>query len=482
MLSRTMLGSLALLFFVLFLLANCATPSEARIPPPLTPPIAPQGSRLGPFALEPVEPVTATGVVTANLVPSPTPAAMPTISTVLTPATIITPDVAVLLPTVTPTPPALLLLPTPTPALLPSSTVLPAALSPTVTATTVATNALTIAATATITPTSPITADTGSAPSSFVTASVPLPASYQAQGSFASQTVFSDSTISQQQGTFSIVQAAAANAYGADQQITLRTQRATGVADEINVYQIGDYIAVSYTGGEWTLVRRDQGSNVVRAIQPITDLAILFPRIIHQAEFIAHETIADASSLRYRLDDPNGQEARLIQSLLALSGEIRSLELDVWIAVPGGYVAAYNFQVELSGARVLDTGGSEVRADQAVTWTYQLTPDEEASPLLWPADAPTPDAFPVTGFAPGDFPIPPETSLVAFMGGVPDLISELAPAEVENFYRIELPALGWTVEGEGGLLLCSKEGTSFQLLITEDAAQGGTRISVLPEE
>ena len=99
------------------------------------------------------------------------------------------------------------------------------------------------------------------------------------------------------------------------------------------------------------------------------------------------EEIAGTASLRYRMNDPAGQGARLIQSLLALTGEIRSLKLEVWIAVPGGYVATYNFQVELSGARVLDADGKEVRADQAVTWTYQLSPSEESVLLAWPAGA-----------------------------------------------------------------------------------------------
>jgi hypothetical protein len=320
-----------------------------------------------------------------------------------------------------------------------------------------------------------------------------LPPSYEAQGSFASQTVYTDSTISQQQGNFTIFQAAAANAYGANQHYTLRTQRAgqsanqpagqpAGQPDEINVFQVDDYIAVSYTGGEWMLVRRDQGSNIVRAIQPITDLAILFPRIIDQAEFVGQEEIGGISSLRYRIADPNGQGARLIQPLLALTGEIRSLKLEVWIAVPGGYVVAYNFQVELAGARVLDPAGNEVRADQAVTWTYQLTPTEEATSIEWPNDAPTPDAFPVPGFAAGTFPIPPNTELMALVGGVPDLISTMTPEEIGNFYQSELSNLGWSVEGDSSLLRCTKEGATFQLLITADSASSGTRISILPGE
>jgi hypothetical protein len=332
-----------------------------------------------------------------------------------------------------------------------------------------------------VTSSAPISGSAPLLPTSLVTASVPLPPSYRAQGSFASQTVYTDGTIVQQQGNFTILQAAATNAYGANQQYTLRTQRGVGKLDEINVYQIDDYILVSYTGGEWMLVRRDQGSNIVRAIQPISDLAILFPRTLNEAEFIGQEEMGGRNTLRYRIDDPRGQGARLIQPLLALSGPIRSLKLEVWIAVPGGFVVAYNFQVELAGARVLDADGAEVRADQAVTWTYALTPIEDTALIAWPASAPTSNRFPVPGFALGEFPIPPDTELLALVGGVPDLISTLSPVEIDSFYRTELFTAGWAVTGEGGLLRCTKGENSFQLLISEDDATGGTRISILPE-
>ena len=316
----------------------------------------------------------------------------------------------------------------------------------------------------------------------YVSPSVPLPDSYQAEGTFASQTLFADGTMAQQEGNFTILQAAARNAYGVNQHYMLRTQRAVGVVDEINVYQIDDYVAVNYTDSDWMLVRRDQGSNIVRAIQPITDLAILFPRIIDQAELVGPEEIGGVSTLRYRVNDPAGQAARLIQPLLALTGEIRSLTLDVWIAVPGGYVASYNFQVELAGARVLDTELNEVQADQAVTWTYELAPIEAQPSLVWPLDAPRPDAFPIPGFAAGAFPLPPNTELIALVSGMPDLYTTSTMQEVDSFYRTELVGLGWTVEGEGGLLRCSKEGTNFQLLITADTTSEGTRISILPAE
>lgn len=488
MLSRIIVSSLALLSLLFLLLAGCGPSPQTRSNVPLTPPpITPQAVRVGPLsslvAISTSAAVTVTPAstntlaiatstsVTATILVSATPVV--SASTSLTNALVITPTPAVfILPTVTPTPPpALVLLPTATATTI--ATTLPAS-----TPSLALTNTLVVSETTPATTTVPFV----ELPPPFITISVPLPASYQAGGSFASQTVFTDSTIAQQQGSFTILQAEADNAYGSNQHYTLRTQRAVGETDEINVYQIDQYVAVNYTGGDWMLVRRDQGSNIVRAIQPITDLAILFPRIIDQAALVGQEEIGGISTLHYRADDPSGQAARLVQPLLALTGEIRSLNLEVWLAVPGGYVAAYDFQVELAGARVLDANLNEALADQAVTWTYQLTPTDDAPLIEWPADAPTPDSFPVPGFAPGKFPLPPETSLLSLVGGVPDLVSTLQPQEVDSFYRSELYLLGWSVEGEGGLLRCSNEGTSFQLLITADTASNGSRISILPDE
>ncbi len=479
------------------------TPRQlAQVRMPLTPPpIAPQPGRVGPVFLQPTPTLTATAAITSPGEVVAPPTALTATST-LTTATALPREVVVvtatamfMLPTVTPTPDVLNLLPTPTPTPLnaPDSPGTPAAeitatgnVTPTVPVTDAPTLVAGTAATGVVTPTAAITAVNAAEtlvaqPASPGTTSLLLPPSYVAQGSFASQTVHRDGSIAQQQGSFTIAQNAALNAYAANQHYTLRTLRAGTLADEINVYLVDDYIAVNYTGGDWTLARRDQGSNIVRAIQPFTDLAVTFPRIISQAEFVGQEAVAGDPALRYRIADPRADGARTIQRLFALTGEIRSLKLEVWVSVASGYVVAYEFQVELTGARVLNSAGAEERADQAVTWTYQLAPVAAPEPIRWPADAPTPTSFPVAGFAAGDFPVPPNTELLTLVAGIPDLVSTQSLVAVDSFYRTELAARGWTVTGEGGVLRCSKEGITLQLLIIEDAATGGTRISVLPE-
>jgi hypothetical protein len=86
------------------------------------------------------------------------------------------------------------------------------------------------------------------------------------------------------------------------------------------------------------------------------------------------------------------------------------------------------------------------------------------------------------GFAPGDFPIPPETDIASRYVGLPELVSMRPIEEVSRFYEEALAVRGWTVDGAVGLYRCSKDGVVFQLLITEDEATGGSRITLLPAE
>lgn len=313
---------------------------------------------------------------------------------------------------------------------------------------------------------------------------------FEAEGSFFSQTTFADGTLTQQQGSFTVARVLVDHAFGNDQQITLSTRRDDGQAETIAVYQVGDYIAVNYGAGDWVVLSREQGSGIVKAIQPITDLATVFPTIVEQATLTGAETVAGVPTLRYQIDDAARFGPSLIQPLLSTSGVIRSLRLDAWLDAQTGVVVRYSFQMEIAGARVFDAGFNEVLADQAVTWTYQVrTPGSgqvATGPILWPADAPAPDRPPVAGFAPGAFPVPPGSRLLSIISGTPEWRAPAPVAEVTDFYRRVLTAQGWRVEGDTGYLQATKDAAAIYILLVEGspgtASDGGsaeTRVSVL---
>ncbi len=411
-------------------IAGCAallqTPIATPTRPPLSaPPLTPRAVVTLAPALTPTVPLTPTAV----LLPTATPTAVPPTATPAPTAAV------VLLPTVTPTPEP-----------LPTVTVAPATAMP----------------------------DAGAA----------WPATYRVQGTFVSQTRFPDATVSSQQGSFTILHQSAANAYGANQAYSLSTLRAGGLIDTSAVFLVDDYIAVTYSQGNWVVVRRDQGSSLVAAIQPITDLAAALLTVADRAAIVDEEPRDGLPTRHIRLTAADELGSELVRPILGLAGDIRDLTLDAWIVAATAesrpYVAAYDFRVEIAGARVFDDQGQETLADQTVSWSYQLLDINTPLTITWPAAAPAPGVVDVPGFARGAFPLPPQTELISVIDGVPALLSLQKEDDLAAFYRTKLTALGWQVEGDTGLLRCSKGETVFQLLISADPAAGGTRVSILP--
>lgn len=408
-----------LLLCTLTLLAGCATPPA---PATATPVVTLSG------AIRPPSPP----IVREQEAATPT---VPITSTETTGATPVGAEPLLPTPTATTDLPGVVLLPTPTP----SAEVLPAA-------------------------------DTGS-----------LPANFQAQGAFTSTTTFADGTTQEQQGEFSITHVQAANVYGANVAYQLTTTNDSGATGTVTVYQIDDHIAVHFEDDEWIVLARDAESGLVEAIQPITDLARSFALVRAQAQDMGIEEVNGVAARHVRLDSPAQMPRLFAGSLFQFSGQITSLLFDVWITEPEETVLRYIFDVELSGASVLNRALQPEDADQHVIWTFELLETDGDLTLTWPEDAPAPGVLEVPGFAPGEFPIPPDAELVSTYVGLPELISDRSVDELSRFYQEELSALGWTLEGGFGLFLCSKDGDSFQLLIVGEE-DGGSRVSILPAE
>lgn len=308
-----------------------------------------------------------------------------------------------------------------------------------------------------------------------------LPANYRATGAFASTTTFADGTTQQQEGSFTITHVQAANPYSADEAYTLTTVEDGGAADTMAVFQIGEHTAVRFAD-DWMVMARGVDSGLVKAVQPITDLARSFAQMRDQAQDLGVEEINGVAARHYRVDDPTAMTALLAQAIFQPSGTVVALQFDGWITEPEGTVQRYTFQMEVTGSQVLNADLEMVTADQQVLWSFEIVETGSAISVAWPEDAPAPGVVEVPGFATGEFPIPPDTQVVSAYVGLPELVSAGSVDAVSAFYHDQLMVLGWSVEGEAGLLVCSKDGVTFQLLITADAATGGSKITVLPAQ
>lgn len=307
-----------------------------------------------------------------------------------------------------------------------------------------------------------------------------LPANFRAAGTFASTTTFAGGTTQRQEGSFTITQVQAANAYGLDEAYELTTAGDGAAAESVAVFQIGDHVAMRYAD-DWMVMDRAGGSQLVKAVQPVVELARRIPQVHGQAQDLGLETVDGVTARHYRLDDP-ATAARLLAPVFQPSGRVAALQLDGWIDEATGAPVRYTFAMEVAGAQVLDANLNTVSASQQVTWSFEITETGAGITLAWPADAPAPNVPEVPGFAPGEFPIPPNTEVTSIYMGLPELVSATSVDEVSAFYHDQLMVLGWSVEGGSGLLRCAKDGVTFQLLITADEATGGSKITILPAE
>ncbi len=173
----------------------------------------------------------------------------------------------------------------------------------------------------------------------------------------------------------------------------------------------------------------------------------------------------------------NPQGLRLTEQGVTVNGikadryavEAPDLKGEAWVAQEGDFVVKYTG--EFSGKTPLFDG-----ADGKAAWEYQLEPDAvskielpEACIAQKPAD---------------DIPVPASAADKAQFGNVTTFKVAEAPQKVADFYKAEMPKLGWTESDESGgsgdlfalefkkdartvSIIISKEGEGSGVLITE---------------
>jgi hypothetical protein len=170
----------------------------------------------------------------------------------------------------------------------------------------------------------------------------------------------------------------------------------------------------------------------------------------------------------------NPRSPRLIEQGVTVNGiktdryavESPDLKGEVWVAQAGDFIVKYTG--ELTGKTPL-FGGVEGKA----TWEYQLEPDAvskielpEACIAQKPAD---------------DIPTPAGATDKAQFGGVISFKAPDPPQKVAEFYKAEMPKLGWTpgeVSEAGDLFLLAfrKDGRMVNITINTEGAGSGVLI------
>jgi hypothetical protein len=172
----------------------------------------------------------------------------------------------------------------------------------------------------------------------------------------------------------------------------------------------------------------------------------------------------------------NPQGLRLTEQGVTVNGirtdryavEAPDLKGEAWVAQEGDFVVKYTG--EFSGKTPLFDG-----ADGKATWEYQLEPDAvskielpEACIAQKPAD---------------DIPVPASATDKSQFGNVISFRSSESPQKVADFYKAEMPKLGWTQRdaseaGDLFLLTFTKDGRTVNITVNKEGTGSGVLILV----
>jgi hypothetical protein len=161
-------------------------------------------------------------------------------------------------------------------------------------------------------------------------------------------------------------------------------------------------------------------------------------------------------------------------------GSVRNVLLEGWVA-DAGYVVKYVLEADLADAQIFDQSGSTAQAQQEVSAAYVLTDLDAVARIEWPADAQPPNTVSVPGFVPNTFPLPEGARVTPRLGMV-EIRTDASDADTTAFYRTQLEALGWSVDGELGFYSAEKEGRRIRLTILPDELTGETVVRVFGAE
>jgi hypothetical protein len=153
---------------------------------------------------------------------------------------------------------------------------------------------------------------------------------------------------------------------------------------------------------------------------------------------------------------------------LALSAAA-SRQGEIWIAQDGGYT------VKFSGEAQGQVGLGKTQAQGTMTWEYDLTEINRLAGISLPAECASAQQ------ANEDIPVPSNASEKDIYGGVIAFSSPDAPGTVADYYRIELPANGWTISDESTddplyIFKIKKDDRKMQVMISPGENEGSAVI------
>ena len=165
---------------------------------------------------------------------------------------------------------------------------------------------------------------------------------------------------------------------------------------------------------------------------------------------------------------------------------MESLQGDVWVAVDGGYIVKYTMTATGYGSGTDEEG---LFGFGDVSFEYNLTDANGDFTITLPPEAENGGGMDLGGLGdsgdadPGDIPVLDDAEELMSMGGLVTYYTAAGVSDVVEYYRQQLPALGWAENTDQGysddstaLLNFEKDGQSTMVTVTIE--EGRTNVIV----
>ncbi len=297
--------------------------------------------------------------------------------------------------------------------------------------------------------------------------------SYRSTTTYQLETSYADGTTQTENVTVTSSWVKADNAFGYNTQIDMVNLAADSAEEPQNmsIYAVDD-MSYMNIGGEWLSSSRGQEQEMMPVFFNADDIGGSLDNMQRKGK----EKLNGIDTVHY-VFEIGDLLPDLLQGLEnGDQGTVESYEGDVWVAEDGNYIVKMELHATAKDVPETDESGNEQLTTQTFTLTYEVTDVDAGITIELPADAPKAGAVEVPGFAPGEFPVPPETKVVASMGGFVQLHSTLSEDEVNSFFDDKLAALGWQKQ-EGVMPTWTKDDVTISIFMTP-ADDGGVDIMV----
>lgn len=300
--------------------------------------------------------------------------------------------------------------------------------------------------------------------------------SYRSTTTYQLETTYPDGTTQTESVTMTSSWVKADNAYGYNTQVDMSNLAAgsEGGPQNMSIYAVDDMAYIN-VGGEWLSTSRGQEQDMVPLFFNAEDFTAGMGGL-DTMQRKGKEKLNGIDTIHYVFN-----KADLLPGLLqglenGDQGTVESYEGDVWIAADGNYIVKMEIHATVKDVPQTDDSGNQQLTKQALALTFEVRDINTDITIELPADAPQPGAVEVPGFAPGEFPMPAETTMTASMAGIVQLHSTLSQDEVNSFYDDELAALGWQKQ-EGFMPTWTKDDVTISIFMTP-ADNGGVDIMI----